>query len=384
MKKRLFTIFVATVLSLTCIVLAACGPVRKQGNIAKISQITVEQKDLGQFRILQLNDLHLTKGSSYIKDKQTLQWVSDAVDYSSPDLIIVGGDAVGGAYGRNNGLIELANLLESKKVYWAYVMGNHDGEWSEKTKTQLDPSDITGRLELYDILKAYKYSLMKYEESTVTYLENGVSVEKTLDGVGNYVIDLVNSDAAPQKLFSIVCMDSGGKYYDAEGVDKGYAGVSKTQVEWYKQQMALRSGVPSALFMHVPPSEFQTAWTDTSNPFIGNFSLINNESKCYGQNAEFNTGIYTAAKEAGASLIAVAHDHNFNWMKNYEGMLFSYGRCSGVNAWERTAPVGATIYDINLKTSYDPAKSNQYAAYTNGLYTVSVIEPEFAYQSYFN
>lgn len=56
------------------------------------------------------------------------------------------------------------------------------------------------------------------------------------------------------------------------------------------------------------------------------------------------------------SLIAVGHDHNNSFVTAYdtaaaygsgEEVLLSYGRTSGVNAWSRDIPIGASVYTVH-------------------------------------
>ncbi len=55
----------------------------------------------------------------------------------------------------------------------------------------------------------------------------------------------------------------------------------------------------------------------------------------------------------------------------FEGVYFSYGRVSGVNAWQRRTPIGATVIDIYVDANNIDAR-----------YKVSVIEPTFGYDEF--
>ena len=77
------------------------------------------------------------------------------------------------------------------------------------------------------------------------------------------------------------------------------------------------------------------------------------------------------------SLIAVGHDHNNSFVTAYdteakygsgEEVLLSYGRTSGVNAWSRDIPVGASVYTVHTdKTA------------ATDIYDISVVFPSFKY-----
>lgn len=360
MKKKFGSALLAGVLLASTLLLGGCtGGVKELAAVDKAASIPLP-KD-GLVRVLQITDLHLTKGKSKKEDKETLRWLEEAVDYAKPDIVAVTGDAVGGiapGRGRDKAIQQVADIFEEREIYWMYTFGNHDGEWSYATGTQVGLAEgLEGREELLEVLKGYKYSMMQKGDT---------------DGIGNYVVDVVND--AGKAVYSFVNMDTHGKSYDAEGNDIGYLGLTANQVNWYEQAVkdtASRSAdgqiTTSSLFMHVPLTEYTDAWRN--QPHIGGFNEINLERKVYAPPQDKNTGCFQKIKELGSTtFVSVGHDHDFNWLRNYDGVYFSYGRCSGVNAWGRRGPVGATVVDINVN-----------AATPESMYKISVIEPTFDY-----
>lgn len=384
-------------------------------------------KSDGSFRILQITDLHLVSGKSTInqKDRETMHWLSDAIELSKPDLIEFTGDlAGGGVEGRNNAVREVADLLEDKKIYWTYVFGNHDGEHSvdengkdiwlgrdgkrtdmlkacmavkqtfrEETGSIYYGDNARGNEEIYDIIKNYSFCLTRRD-----------SLEKdnaALMGVGNFVIDLVNNEG--KTVFALVHMDSHGKFYvepadndnGNDGCrDMGYTGLTDMQIEWYRNIIKPYSEkkIKSALFMHVPNYGFRelteklTSINEFGVPQFEELKDVKNRVDTF-KNTSFlkDEGIYSPRWDEGleramdeyrsTNLIAVGHDHNncFYLRKNISekdknDILLCYGRCSGVNAWGRWAKIGATIYDVNTngKTIDD-------------IYEISEIYPDFEY-----
>ena len=69
--------------------------------------------------------------------------------------------------------------------------------------------------------------------------------------------------------------------------------------------------------------------------------------------------------------VGVGHDHDFNFAIDYKGVYLTYGRVSGVNAWRRRTPVGASVIDINVN-----AESLQ------SRYKFTVLEPTFDYEEW--
>lgn len=339
----------------------------KKGEVEKATSIQL--KEDGVLRVLQLTDLHLTAIPVTKQDKQTIKWVKQAVKYARADVVAVTGDAVGSLAPfrfRDQALIELAEVFEEAEVYWMYTFGNHDGEWSQATKGEVKQANQDqGKEELYDLLKGYKYSLMQKGDT---------------DGVGNYVVDVVDGDG--KVVYGLINMDSQARNWDENGEKMStYRGLTDNQKTWYEQQvraLQARAGAPvkSSLFMHVPLFEYSDAWLNGVH--VGGFPVVNIEGESYAPDK--NYGFYQKIKELGSTdFVTVGHDHDFNWLIKYdedaagrfEGVYFSYGRVSGVNAWQRRTPVGATVIDININATNIDAR-----------YKVSVIEPSFEYDEY--
>lgn len=339
----------------------------KKGEVEKATSIQL--KEDGVLRVLQLTDLHLTAIPVTKQDKQTIKWVKQAVKYARADVVAVTGDAVGSLAPfrfRDQALIELAEVFEEAEVYWMYTFGNHDGEWSQATKGEVKQANQDqGKEELYDLLKGYKYSLMQKGDT---------------DGVGNYVVDVVDGDG--KVVYGLINMDSQARNWDENGEKMStYRGLTDNQKTWYEQQvraLQARAGAPvkSSLFMHVPLFEYNDAWLNGVH--VGGFPVVNIEGESYAPDK--NCGFYQKIKELGSTdFVTVGHDHDFNWLIKYdkdaaggfEGVYFSYGRVSGVNAWQRRTPVGATVIDININATNIDAR-----------YKVSVIEPSFEYEEY--
>ena len=70
-------------------------------------------------------DTHL-KGDREL-DNMTVSYMVKNIKLQNPDLVILGGDNV--TYGFNKKRnIQLAELFENLGVYWATVLGNHEGD----------------------------------------------------------------------------------------------------------------------------------------------------------------------------------------------------------------------------------------------------------------
>ncbi len=339
------------------------GPVEKATSI--------ELPEDGKIRILQLTDLHLTAPAWNGRDSQTLEWVKEAIRMSDPDVIAVTGDAVGSNYfyrQRDKGIVAIAEICEEAGIPWMFTYGNHDGEWSWQTGAMVGPENVEqGKEEILEVLQGYKYSLMTRGDT---------------DGVGNYVIDVVDKDG--KTVFGLINMDSHDKIFRENGEKSGYAGVTADQVAWYEREIKALNArgdgdVKSALFMHVPLYEYQDALDNY--PLWGDFHSYTLQDKCYVP--ETNIGLYDKIAELRSTqFVTAGHDHDHNFAVMYEGpdginadfpVILHYARCSGVNAWERRVPIGASVIDIDVLS--DDVES---------MYKISVIEPprDFYYDEY--
>lgn len=442
-----FAVVIAAVMTL-CVVLGGCtsnyDTTLKKGDVKKATSLTVGAD--GKFKIMQLTDLHLTTGGSYKLDHQTLQWVEEAIETVKPDLVEVTGDAVGsGVKGRNEGLLAIANIFEKHQVYWAYTFGNHDGEhstkdgkdfWIGKEGTPTDLSTVantaligssestlnaaetkrliygdntTGNEELYELLKGYEYALLNRSEEEMQ-TDNRAEM-----GVGNYVIDLKNTEG--ETVFAVFHMDSHGKTYvdpvhPADGAtgadayrDTGYVGLTQKQVKWYEDKVKEYSekGIKSALFMHVPNYEYRglceayiglnrygvPQYAEKSDlEYWGQLNTPDNLKDVY--RYEFKDGgVYAPrwddglaqamAKYPSNTLTAVGHDHNNSFVNksvvNDGAYYLAYGRTSGVNAWSRDVKIGASVYTLDTAAAVDPD------ATLERLWSIDIAWPSFTYEA---
>lgn len=432
MKKVILLVLVGALIVGTLTAFSGCSDYSaeiKEGNPEKKTSLTVH--DDGSFRILQITDMHLVSKGKTKRDKQSMQWLEEAIEIAKPDLIEMTGDVTGGnCKGRNDGILAVANLLEEKQVYWAYTFGNHDGEhaanakgksyWAGKEGPQTDITEVCsgakgydkslgklfygdnskGNEEIFELLKGYEYCLTARAPEEK---EN----QDTM-GVGNYVIDLKNNNG--DTVFALIHMDSHGKiYFEPAGntdgpdgySDVGYAGLTDKQVEWYRNTVSAysKAGIKTALFMHVPNFGFREITEDyngTNERGIPQFSEkedVENKVSCFKDTGflmdedgiygpRFDEGLEVVMDEfPSTNLIATGHDHNNCFFlrkdisdkyKNEEEkkneIILAYGRTSGVNAWGRTVDIGATIYDVNTNGST-----------IDDIYEIKEIYPSFEY-----
>ena len=205
----------------------------------------------------------------------------------------------------------MVEYIESKKIPWCHVYGNHDDEYG------------VSKLDQQAIYESFDYCLSK----------NGL---EELYGVGNYVLPIYKHNS--NDLASLVwCLDSGNylgeitsdlpvgfdNYYP-EYHDSDYDYIHMNQINWYKEtsimleQMYGRK-IPSLMAFHIPLQESYYAWCNKDNL---EWTGSKNERVC---SSRINSGLFDVLKERQDVLAVVnGHDHINDFMVKYEGIKLCY------------------------------------------------------------
>lgn len=282
-----------------------------------VDSITIRKNDDSDFKVLMFTDTHLNGKKD--KDLQTVSFVVKNITEQKPDLVIFGGDNVSSGFNRKR-TNEFAQLMESLGVYWAAVLGNHEG----------DGILAVSREENVDIFSSYEHCLMR-------------EGKKDVDGNGNYSINILNSDGTLKEVFFL--MDS-GSYMTEEskkeyGVTKDgdvYDGVKTSQINWYKNKHneieAEYGRFKSVTVVHIPPYQVEKEYAE--DDFL------------YGEKREgvcesgFDSGLVDAMIEKGsAQAVYFGHDHVNDFGAMYKNILFSYIQPSGYGVYNMESKFGA-------------------------------------------
>jgi len=253
-------------------------------------------------KILQFTDLHLTYGID-ANDRKTLEMMEKLATSDDFDLIVITGDMTLSTAALAL-FSQLVKEMESLKIPWTFVFGNHETDYNE-----------------------YQDFLSRIEDTDYLLFKTGP--EMVDGGVGNFVIQFTQ-DSVP--FYNLYLMDSHSEetVYTEEAGEYGY--VSTAQVDWYTTHVT-EDLVDSVMFMHIPLRQFM-------NPaeYVGIFE----EDKVYAQGID--TGLFDAIVQAGKTMgVFVGHDHlnDFYLIKN--GVYLAYGRISGYNAYGNIERGGRVI-----------------------------------------
>ena len=279
--------------------------------------VTVRKSSDGDFKVLMFTDTHL-KGDKEL-DNITLTYLVKNIKEQKPDLVILGGDNV--TYGFNKKRnVQLAELFENLGVYWATVLGNHEG----------DGFMSYDREKVIELFSSYDRCLVKKGREDIW-------------GYGNCTINILNADSTLKEVFFL--MDSGDYMteeskaeYGVTDTDEVYDGVKTSQVQWYREKHdAIEKEYgkfKSVAVVHIPVYQAEKEYKE------GDF--------LYGEKREgvcesgFDSGLFDAMKEKGsAQAVYFGHDHVNNFGVMCDGILLSYIQPSGYAAYNMSSKFDA-------------------------------------------
>lgn len=328
----------------------------------KIENTITLQKTPGKdFVVLNLTDIQYNDFLDIGRRKYTEETVRELVERVKPDLITMTGDQIWAPFVKYS-IEDLIEFMDSFKIPWAPVNGNHDGEGNV---------DLNAAAE-------------KYAESEYCLFRKGPG---NIGGVGNYVINVMEGDVIVE---SLIMMDSGSsadfddladedKLYgweldddfelkrDSEGnliqrqIGHDYDYLKPSQIEWYRWCVRGAAayneskGAPapeSALFIHIALPEYYYAYCDYlidgKSEEYGFFGAMREDVCC----SKKNSGMFDAILEEGSTKYVFAgHDHVNDFSLIYKGVRLTYALKTGDRCYADDDVNGGTVFRIGEKRS---------------------------------
>jgi 3',5'-cyclic AMP phosphodiesterase CpdA len=271
--------------------------------------------DAGEFRILQLTDLHTIADPSYRElNDSTLQLIERLVRSERPQLIAITGDIIvsGGA---RPAWEELCALLDKLQTPYFINFGNHDTE-----------TDMT-KSEIIDLVCREPYCL------------NDTTLRGTIAGEGNDAF--VVYDHTGQLPRNVIYTFDSHAYPQQEGFGT-YDWIKFDQIAWYRNVRDAHRDeagrpLPSLAFFHIPLPEYAAPVDSTCR--FGNML----EPVCA---PVLNSGVLCNFLEQGDVIgVFVGHDHNNDYLLNLDNKIaLAYGRKTGYpSAYEELLERGARM-----------------------------------------
>lgn len=269
---------------------------------------TVEKQESKDFVILNLADVQLCDIEPLSRFSTMKKEIRYLVENTHPDLITLTGDQTWS----NENLISLTRLvrfLDSLKIPYAPVFGNHD-YGNDKD------SAVLSQKACCDVYEKGKYCLF----------DRGPSDIGTL---GNYVVNVVEGDKIVKTLYFI---DSG---YEEKITDR--------QIEWFRWNAegirAANGGeyVEGMCFMHKPLPEYADAYYAYRRGDATAEGMVEHH---YSLRGSEQNGFFDAAKACGVTDVVCGHQHGNCFSITYEGVRLTFAL--------KTGELGGTADDAYL------------------------------------
>ena len=265
------------------------------------------------YKILQLTDLHLGFGFlSGKKDKLAMAAVTELIQRTQPDLMVLTGDSVfpffpkSGTMNNRKQAEKLLAFLDGFQIPYTLVFGNHDCEMGSACNKE----------QLADIFAAGKYAIFtkgRYEHSP----------QNPIAGVGNFVLDLIDGEG--RVLLPLVHLDS--NMYGDGWFFSGFDCIHEDQTDWCMEKLNERK-VPAMAFFHMPPAEFKEAYEKMK---LGDHSVIyehgsvGEKNEYFGISSQKPCFFEKAVDNGRLKWIFCGHDHLNTLSLTYRGIRMTYG-----------------------------------------------------------
>ena len=257
----------------------------------------------GRLKIVQFTDIH----NGLRLDPRVETDMGRLLDQEKPDLVVLTGDNVSTdqcstANDLNQSIRELSRPMETRRIPWAAVFGNHDADTLTKlgvTKPRM---------------------LAMYRE-----LPHNVNPPdpRGVYGAGNGVL-LVPGARGGRPALAVWLIDSNAYAPGTVAGQKlgGYDWIRLSQIAWYdatsrRIERQLGRKLPGLMFMHICLPEFTTMVT--SRVLVG----VRDDLECP---PSINSGMFAALLDRGdVAGLYVGHDHYNSYEGNYYGLRMGYG-----------------------------------------------------------
>ena len=333
-------------------------------------------------RVAQFTDLHFgdekAGGYSNNREARTIEFMQQVVNETNPDLIILTGDILfGKKVNGPKGLQKVLDIMDSFKIPYAYLYGNHDAE---------ELTEGYSKKELHEYLLANESPYLIYgdeysEKNRKSYLDVRYGV---------YSLQIRNVDNK-DLLGAYMFFDNG--YYDSR--ISSYNSISQGQIDWYvtrvnelQTEYSQQSNnpcevVPTVIFNHMQLPEYYNAYVsayakeygddkfkekygaaiDTENEYefiiFQEVSAINGDNDWYemirtGAPTVNKTNLFEKMVELGSTkAFFCGHAHSFNFQVKALGIVLGFATQTGFSPAESTNWNERLGYVYNFNSAFD-------------------------------
>lgn len=314
--------------------------------------VVLQFEEARELRLLQLTDMQFIDSEQrrtpdrlsaweieeWLPEKFALQCGNQMralVERAKPDLIFITGDLIYGSFDDSGSTLEwFCRLMDSFKIPWAPVFGNHDNE----------------------SLKGVAWQCRLLEESPYCLFRRG-----SVSGNGNYSIGISVED----RLIRVLHMtDSNGCKHstDPEVIrEKGIYPDQIARVREVSERVARAQGkrIPAFMAFHFPTNEFVNAELAKGYSRESEFYTIGGdvcaEKGDFGSKKQKLAPIETDGsflkflKDCHVEAVFVGHHHLINTCISYEGIRWVFGMKTGRYDFHDPDMLGGTLVRLTGK-----------------------------------
>lgn len=311
-------------------------PVRKPNIITKtpggIPDFTVEVEEGRDPVVLQLTDTQIIDAGQARPgrvhdpafwatdqiEERCYDWVTEIIEATNPDLIILTGDIVYGEFDDSGtALVSFVEFMESFEIAWAPVFGNHDNESAKGVDWQCE----------------------QFENAEYCLFD-----QKTLTGNGNYSVGIKQGGELKRVFYML---DSNGcgapsAATTANGHSSSAVGFAQDQINWYTNQInELKEESPDtkiSFAYHIQQAIFGSAFekyqfSTQKDVYIdylttkadGDFGYFGRSLK---NPWDSTNTVWNGMKALGVDSVFVGHEHCNSASVVYDGVRFQFGQKS--------------------------------------------------------
>lgn len=280
------------------------------------------------FKILQLNDIHLSQSDNHEEHFAVLKRTIKA---AKPNLIVLNGDIF--TFADKHVVNKVFSFIDSHNIPWTYTFGNHDDQGYY-------PDNYIPRLLTSG---KYTHAIMKnLEDDDVT-------------GRTNFVINL--RDETHKTIYQVFILDSHSYNFSTMKYDS----LKEDQIKWYERvvkyskdhpNMGNGTIVPSSMYMHIGMPEVMDAWDQTKDK-EHQTGLIIGDMEEWGGSPDKDPGSWDMIQKLGSTKsVHVAHDHANDSVMLHQGVYVCFGVHSTNRIYndEKSVKFGGQVLKINKST----------------------------------
>lgn len=281
----------------TNVVLLSAEDARNATGAPSLVKLDADGKVISsEWKVLQFTDMHLTHELKTTND--TIAHFIAALNKEKPDFVVLTGDIVTRLGGKVR-LKQLSEIFETAGIYWAYVLGNHEGD--------SDPYTVS-RLDTMKTVEAYDHCLVD------------TSVKKTAAnedvwGYCNFVVNLLGADF--EVVQSMIFLDSGNEISDEDYAafskerpeyrEHSYDYIKESQMTWSEEQIKkvtddFSKDVKTMFFFHIPLEEYRNYYFVKLESVEAGKLVLLSEQPDYLANADEKT--FEKLKSGGVKLVS--------------------------------------------------------------------------------